>query len=69
MREPQYSGSIVALMTTLKDKVLPTLTMWETFFDRKVVITIREDNEATQKILKSGKFEKKLGHVWAHACH
>ena len=55
---------MVALTTILKDMVYPMLGLFEHVLKRqKVVPVVFEDNEATQKIVRSGKVDKAMGHV------
>ena len=57
-------AEIVALTVSLKDLVFPMLDLFEHVLQRKKVVPIVfEDNEATQKIVKTGKVEKALGHI------
>jgi hypothetical protein len=55
-------AEIVALTVSLKDLVYPMLDLVEHVLQRKKVVpAVFEDNEATQKIVKTGKVEK----AWA----
>ena len=57
-------AEIVALTTILKEVVYPMLGLFEHIMGRKKVIpVVLEDNEATQKIVRSGKVDKAMGHV------
>ena len=42
--------------------LIPSLDLWETILKKKVLPIVYEDNQATAKIIRSGKFEK-LRHV------
>ena len=56
----------MAFTTLLRDLVLPNLDLWELILKKpneQLKVVFYEDNEATQKLIKSGKFEKALGHV------
>ena len=56
-------AEVVALMQMVKNLGIPSMDFMDLVFGRKTQIKCYEDNEATQKILKNGKFEKALGHV------
>ena len=57
-------AEVVALTVSLKDLVFPMLDLFEHVLQRKKVVPIVfEDNEATQKIVKTGKVEKAMGHI------
>ena len=56
-------AEVVALLQMVKNLGIPSLDFLDIVFGRKTHIKVYEDNEATQKILKNGKFEKALGHV------
>ena len=57
-------AEVVALTVTLKEHVYPMLSLFEHVLRRKKCVPIvYEDNESTQKILRSGKVEKAMGHV------
>ena len=56
----------VAFAIALRELILPNMDLWELMLDLKVntlTVTVFEDNEATQKLIKSGKFDKAMGHV------
>ena len=57
---------MVSMNLVVREKGIPTLDLWELILQRKVKMIVYEDNQATSKIIRSGKFPK-LGHV--HRCH
>ena len=47
-----------ALLVGLKELGIPSLDLWDLIFGKALEIQVYEDNEATQKVVKSGKFDK-----------
>ena len=59
-------AEIVALNDLVRSTAVPALDLWETICQREVELKVYEDNQATAKIVRSGKF-KALRHV--KRCH
>ena len=59
-------AEIVALNDLVRSTAVPALDLWETICQREVKLKVYEDNQATAKIVRSGKF-KALRHV--KRCH
>ena len=55
-------AEVVALNSIVRTMLIPSLDLWETILKKKVLPIVYEDNQATAKIIRSGKFEK-LRHV------
>ena len=55
-------AEVVALNSIVRTMLIPSLDLWETILQKKVLPIVYEDNQATAKIIRSGKFEK-LRHV------
>ena len=49
-------SEIVALDAAFRMLGLPALALWEILLGRKPVLKLFEDNETTQRILRTGKF-------------
>ena len=54
-------SEVIALAQGLFAEALPMCTFWETVLRRKVDLVIFEDNEATEKVIRSG-YSQKLPH-------
>ena len=56
----------IAFTIALRELILPNIDLWELILNLKentLKVSVYEDNEATQKLIKSGKFDKAMGHV------
>jgi hypothetical protein len=56
----------IAFTIALRELILPNMDLWELILNLKantLKVQVYEDNEATQKLIKSGKFDKAMGHV------
>ena len=51
---------IVSLAYALRHHGIPTLDLFEELMGRKVKLFVSEDNEATAKVVRSGKYKKKV---------
>ena len=56
-------AEIYALLIGLKELGVPALDLWEVIFEDTVVIEVFEDNEATIRVVNSGKWDKAFGHA------
>ena len=57
----------MSLAHALRNIGIPALDLWEELLGRKVTLVVFEDNQATGKIVRSGQFQKSMGHV--RRCH
>jgi hypothetical protein len=55
-------AEIISLAHSLFLEGLPALSLWEQLLGRKVVLKVREDNQATIRVVKNG-FSPKMRHV------
>ena len=55
-------AEIVAANAAVRLEGLPALQLWDVVLERKVIATLLEDNQATMRILKSGK-DPALRHI------
>ena len=56
----------VAFSIALRELILPSMDLWELILDlrdNRLKVSVYEDYEATQKLIKSEKFDKAMGHV------
>ena len=55
-------SEVIALAQGIFAEALPMCTFWETVLRRKINLVIFEDNEATEKVVRSG-YSQQLRHI------
>ena len=55
-------SEVVALAESLFHEAIPALELWELLLGRKVELNIKEDNQATIKVIRKG-YSHKLRHL------